>query len=104
LQDGTVRICDCASRHCVSIIHLQEELVLQENDLAELLRCAKSAPVTCVKFDAGGHWLVAGSGQAGLGSEQQGSLTLWNCSLNSAAKHKSTGKCMPQVGANARDS
>jgi hypothetical protein len=93
-----VRICDCASRRCVSIIDLQEEQLLQESDLAELLRCAKSPPVTCVKFDAGGNWLVAGSGQVGLGSEQQGALTLWNCSLNAAAKHRSTGKCMPQVG------
>jgi hypothetical protein len=98
LQDGTVRVCDCTSRSCISIINLQDEQLLQEGDLAELLRCAKAPPVTCVKFDAGGNWLVAGSGQAGIGSEQQGGLTLWNCSLNAAAKHKSTGKCMPQVG------
>ncbi|WIA42540.1 hypothetical protein OEZ86_008522 [Tetradesmus obliquus] len=96
-EDGTVRLYDVPSRRCASIIHLQEELLLQEADLAELLRCAKSPPVTCVKFDQGGHWLVAGSGAAGLGGEQQGSLTLWNCSLNSAAKHRSIGKCMPQV-------
>jgi hypothetical protein len=98
LQDSTVRICDCTSRRCVSIISLHDEQLLQEGDLAELLRCAKAPPVTCVKFDAGGNWLVAGNGQAGIGSEQQGGLTLWNCSLNAAAKHKSTGKCMPQVG------
>lgn len=97
VQDGTVRIWDCQALRCVNIFNPHEEVVVPADSQVELLRCVRSPPVMCVKFDAGGQWLVAGTGQSSLSSNQGGTLTLWNCSLNAVAKHKSTGKCIPQV-------
>ncbi len=46
--------------------------------------------MSCMRFDPGGSWMVAGNGTA--------SLTLWSNSLNALAKQQSTDGCVPQVG------
>ncbi len=56
----------------------------------EQLKCVESSYVSCVRFDPGGSWMIAGNGTA--------SLTLWSNSLNALAKQQSTDGCVPQVG------
>eukprot|EP00879_Flechtneria_rotunda_P018004 GHRR01018868.1.p1 GENE.GHRR01018868.1~~GHRR01018868.1.p1 ORF type:complete len:396 (+),score=136.69 GHRR01018868.1:762-1949(+) len=88
-EDGTVRIWDCTTLQCINTISPCNEVVVPQDQPLQQLRCVMSKPVTCLKFDQGGRWLLAGNGN--------GSLTLWNCTLNAPAKHKGTSKSTPQA-------
>lgn len=109
-QDGTVRVWDCSSYSCVSIIHPNPAPskdapgpVIPLDQPRLLLKCAKSPGNSCVRFDAGGGWLLIGN--------TDGQLVLWNCKLNSlvtstqcvkdaggAGDSSSSAGLVPQVG------
>lgn len=87
LQDGTVRVWDCSSHACLAIIHPNPTpshkdgpgSLIPLDQPALLLKCARSPGNTCVRFDAGGNWLLIGNAD--------GYLVLWSCRLNAVAAH-----------------
>jgi WD40 repeat protein len=82
-----VRVWDCWTYSCVSIIHpnpapLKDSLgpcTLPLDEPMQLLACARSPGNTCVCFDAGGSWLLIGNAE--------GYLVLWNVRLQAAVAH-----------------
>lgn len=86
LQDGTVRVWDCATYSCLTIIHPNPNPskdspgpVIPLDQPSQLLKCARSPGNTCVRFDTGGNWLLIGTAD--------GYLMLWSCRLNTAVAH-----------------
>jgi hypothetical protein len=81
-----VRVWDCVSHSCLSIIHPNPVpgkdapgplIPLDQPQL--LLKCARSAGNTCVRFDTGGNWLLIGN--------TEGYLVLWSVKLSTAVAH-----------------
>lgn len=94
-QDGTVRVWDCASYSCLSIIHPNPSPtkdspgpLIPLDQPNQLLRCARSPGNTCVRFDSGGRWLLIGN--------TDGCLVLWSCSLNTVLAQT---QCVQSAGA-----
>lgn len=98
-----MRVWDCSSYSCVSIIHPNPAPskdapgpVIPLDEPRLLLKCARSPGNTCVRFDAGGSWLLIGNAD--------GHLVLWSCRLNSpvastqCVKGSSGAGVVPQVG------
>jgi len=81
-----VRVWDCHSYSCLQIIHpspvpLKDDPgpVIPLDQPAQLLKCVRSPGNLCVRFDAGGNWLLVGNAE--------GYLVLWSTRLNAAAEH-----------------
>jgi WD40 repeat protein len=96
-QDGTVRVWDCDSYSCLSIIHPNPSPtkdspgpLIPLDQPSQLLRCARSPGNTCVRFDSGGRWLLIGN--------TDGCLVLWSCSLNAVLAQT---QCVQSAGAGA---
>ena len=113
-EDATVRVWDArVSAPCVAALDVARGAALAPGSKADALRCARAPPATCVRFDAGGGWLVAGSGFGGAcssgsggangggggggGGGGDGSLALFSLGLGALAKRISTGACTPQA-------
>ncbi len=75
---------------CTAAIDVWNGVAIPPSSRADQLRALRAPHVSCVRFDAGGGWLVAGSGN--------GSVTMWSLGLGSLAKQLDTGGCVPQVG------
>ncbi|GBF91440.1 hypothetical protein Rsub_04180 [Raphidocelis subcapitata] len=89
-EDATVRVWDArAAAPCVAAIDVWAGAAIPPASKADALQCLRSPPATCVRFDGGGGWLVAGSGD--------GSLTMWGLGLGALAKQLKTGDCVPQA-------
>lgn len=90
-----MRVWDCASYSCLSIIHPNPSPtkdspgpLIPLDQPSQLLRCARSPGNTCVRFDSGGRWLLIGN--------TDGCLVLWSCSLNTVLAHT---QCVQSAGA-----
>ena len=90
LQDGTVRVWDCSSYSCISIIHPNPAppkdapgSVIPLDQPRLLLKCAKSPGNSCVRFDVGGGWLLIGN--TGNATAELFSMPLtvfWRCPVS----------------------
>lgn len=96
-QDATVRVWDPrAAAPCTTAVDASRGEAIPPYSRPDALRCLGSPHAPCVRFDAGGGWLVAGGGG--------GTLTMWSLGLGALAKQLDTGGCVPQVGRPARAS
>ncbi|GIL73137.1 hypothetical protein Vretimale_4735 [Volvox reticuliferus] len=99
-EDGTVRLWDArlgtgggpgGPGRCVRVLDSAAgREVAGGGGGAEVLQCLRNPPVTCLRFESSGSWLLCGQGGNCAAGGSIGSLSLWNLSMAQRARQLST--------------
>ncbi|GLC44405.1 hypothetical protein PLESTB_000473100 [Pleodorina starrii] len=95
-EDGTVRLWDSRTGpgagsgggggRCVRVLDTAAGREVPGGG-AEALRCLRNPPVSCLRFEPSGSWLLCGHGAGGGGG---GSLSMWNLGMAQRARQVSS--------------
>ncbi|GIL42850.1 hypothetical protein Vafri_703 [Volvox africanus] len=99
-EDGTVRLWDsrlglrggtAGGGRCVRVLDSAAgREVAGGGGGTEVLQCLRNPPVTCLRFEPSGSWLLCGQGGSGAAGGGIGSLSLWNLSMAQRARQAPT--------------